>query len=472
MLPRYESYMTYVRDMNTDRHNAGQDRLPRGCRLISLPEHRDKRGCLSIAEWGSGIPFAIERVFWIYDVPEDEERGAHSHNECTEVVVPVCGAFDMTLDDGTTQAIVHLDSPHTGILVPAGVWCRLSGFALGTVCVVLASHPFNASGYVHDYATYKDGVIEVVPYGNDMADTWNAFVAASKNGTFLLHRDYMDYHADRFVDCSLLFYKKGELMAALPANYRAEEQAVYSHGGLTYGGLLLSERITVADTMQVMACAAEWMRLTLGVKEWIYKPVPHIYHRAPAEEDLYALFRQEATLVARGVSAAIANDNTLPVQELRRRGAKKAIANNVVYEESDALPEFWSILEEVLAGRHDCRPVHTVEEMERLKCAFPDNIRLFVAKADGRVVAGTLIYETEQVAHAQYIAASAEGRSVGALDGLFCHLITEVFAGKKFFDFGISTEQGGRYLNEGLAFQKEGFGARAVVYDIYKLKIN
>ena len=457
--------------MDGNANKADYDRLPRGCRLISLPEHRDRRGCLSIAEWGNGIPFAIERVFWIYDVPEGAERGAHSHNECAEVVVPVSGAFDMTLDDGTMQATVHLDSPRMGVLIPAGVWCRLSGFAPGTVCVVLASHTFNAVGYVHDYATYKDDTVEVVPYRDDMADTWNAFVAASKNGTFLLHRDYMDYHADRFVDCSLLFYKRGELIAVLPANYKAEEATVYSHGGLTYGGLVLSERITVADTMQVMACAVEWMKLMLGAKEWIYKPIPHIYHRAPAEEDLYALFRQEAALVARGVSAAIAYDNALPMQELRRRGVKKAAANNVVYEECSALSEFWGILEEVLAGRHDCRPVHTVEEMERLKCAFPHNIRLFVAKAEGRIVAGTLIYETEQVAHAQYIAASAEGRAMGALDGLFCHLITEVFAEKRYFDFGISTEQGGRYLNEGLAFQKEGFGARAVVYDAYKLKI-
>lgn len=457
--------------MDGNANKADYDRLPRGCRLINLPEHRDNRGCLSIAEWGSGIPFPIERVFWIYDVPEGEERGAHSHNECAEVVVPVCGSFDMTLDDGAVQATVHLDSPHTGILVPAGVWCRLSGFAPGTVCVVLASHPFNAAGYVHDYATYKEGVIEVVPYRCDMADTWNSFVETSKNGTFLFHRDYMDYHADRFVDSSLLFYKKGELVAVLPANYKAEEQTVYSHGGLTYGGLLLSDRITVADTMQVMACVVEWMKLTLGAKEWIYKPVPHIYHRAPAEEDLYALFRQEATLVARGVSASIANDHTLPMQELRRRGAKKAAASNVVYEESGALPVFWGILEEVLAGKHGCKPVHTVDEMEKLMRTFPQNIRLFVAKIDGRVVAGTLIYETEQVAHAQYIATSAEGRLVGALDGLFHYLITEVFAAKRYFDFGISTEQGGRYLNEGLAFQKEGFGARAVVYDTYSIKL-
>ena len=451
--------------------NSGYNRLPRGCRLIDFPTHQDKRGNLSIAEAKKEIPFAIERVFWIYDVPEGAERGAHSHNECAEMVVPVCGAFDMTVDDGITQATMHLDSPCQGILIPAGVWCRLSNFAPNTICVVMASHPYNAAGYIHDYSVYKGQVIEVVPYNNSMKEEWNAFVKDSKNGTFLFQRGYMDYHADRFVDCSLMFYKKGELVAVLPANYKKEERRVYSHGGLTYGGFVLSERISVADTMQVMSCAMEWMKLTLDAKEWIYKPVPHIYHRIPAEEDLYALFRQEATLVARGVSAAIAQDNSLPMQELRRRGAKKAANNGINYEESDELPAFFDILEEVLASRHDCKPVHTIEEMRRLKSLFPNNIRLFVAKADDRIIAGTLVYETPQVSHAQYIAASKEGREIGALDGLFCHLINEVFAEKKYFDFGISTEQGGRYLNEGLAFQKEGFGARAVVYDTYSIKL-
>lgn len=447
------------------------DRLPRGCRLINLPEHKDLRGSLAIAEAMHHVPFAIERVFWIYDVPEGGVRGAHSHCECAEVVVPVCGAFDMMVDDGNTKATVHLDSPHTGILIPAGVWCQLSNFSQGTVCVVMASHPYNASGYIHDYSAYKGGVIEVVPYDVSMAGVWNAFVENSKNGTFLFNRDYMDYHADRFADCSLMFYKKGELIALLPANYKQEERTVYSHGGLTYGGLVLSDKISVTDTMQVMSCAMEWMRLALGAEQWVYKPVPHIYHRAPAEEDLYALFRQEAVLKARGVSSAVACGHVIPMQELRRRGVRKALNNNVTYDESPDLKGFWPILESVLAGKHQCRPVHTIDEMERLKAAFPDNIRLFLAKVEGRAVAGTLIYETEQVAHAQYIAASDDGRSVGALDGLFSYLITDVFAEKAYFDFGISTEQGGRYLNEGLAFQKEGFGARAVVYDTYSIRL-
>ena len=223
--------------------------------------------------------------------------------------------------------------------------------------------------------------------------------------------------------------------------------------------------------MQVMACAAEWMKLTLGAEQWIYKPIPHIYHRAPAEEDLYALFRQEAVLKARGASSAIANVRCIPMQELRRRGAKKAASNNVIYAESANLKEFWPILEEVLAKKHGCSPVHSLEEMELLRTSFPENIRLFVAQVDGQVVAGTVVYETDKVAHAQYIATSDYGRSVGALDGLFSYLITEVFAEKAYFDFGVSTEQGGRYLNEGLVFQKEGFGARTVVYDTYVIKL-
>ena len=453
--------------MNT----AQSDNMPRGCRLIHLPVHTDKRGSLSFAEAGGAIPFDIERVFWIYDVPQGEERGAHSHNECAEVVIPVQGEFNMTVDDGTTKCTVHMDSPHTGILIPPGIWCRLSDFAPGTICVVLASHPYNAAGYTHDYKEYQDEMIEVVPYTADKADAWNDFVTRSKNGTFLLNRSYMDYHADRFVDCSLLFRKKGKIIALLPANYVEEERTVYSHGGLTYGGLILSESITAADTLQVMSCATEWMRITLGAERLIYKSIPHIYHRCAAEEDLYALFRHNAKLIARTASSAITCGHPIAMQELRRRGIKKAQANGILYEESTDMAAFWKILEEVLAEKHHKTPVHTLAEIEKLRASFPDEIRLFVARKDGVLVAGTLIYETDKVAHAQYIASSAEGRAMGALDGLFDYLISQVYAAKSYFDFGISTEQGGRYLNEGLIFQKEGFGARTVVYDAYELKI-
>jgi len=445
--------------------------FPRGCRLIRFQECTDSRGSLSVGEARQQIPFVIERVFWIYDVPEGQTRGEHSHNECSEVIVPVCGAFDMVVDDGERRTTVHMNNPYTGILIPPSVWCRLENFAPGTVCVVFASHPYNASGYTNDYAEYRASIVHTIPYDATHADEWNDFVAVSKNGTFLLDRRYMDYHADRFTDCSLLFYKKGELIAALPANWDEGERLVCSHGGLTYGGLMLSPHITAVEALEVFSCAMDYFQKTLGATRWLYKPMPYIYHRQPAEEDLYALFRLGAVLHSRAISSVVDLKERLPMRELRRRGVKKALAAGITCSESDDLAAFWPILTDVLQSRHGKAPVHTLAEMQLLHERFPEHIRLFLAsRADGVPLAGTVVYETERVAHAQYIAASSEGKALGALDALFNELINERFADKAYFDFGISTEQGGTWLNEGLQFQKEGFGARAVVYDSYEIK--
>lgn len=452
--------------------------LPRGCRLIDFHSHLDPRGSLSVAESRNDIPFAVERVFWIYGVPEGQCRGSHSHNECCEVVVPVAGAFTMVLDDGSEQASVRMDSPSQGILIPPAVWCRLQDFAPGTVCVVFASHPYNAAGYTHDYDEYRASVIRPERYDAAHADEWNAFVAGSKNGTFLLDRHYMDYHADRFHDCSLLFRKKGVLVAALPASYDADESTVVSHGGLTYGPLLLSPTLTAVETLEIFAVARHYYRHTLGAERWIYKPTPHIYHRQPSDEDLYALFRSSAAVVARGVSSVVDLQQPLPMRELRRRGVRRAGREGLRYVESTDYAAFWPLLTDVLQRRHGRMPVHTLDEMQCLHAAFPDRIRLFLALDGERPVAGTVLYLCSPVVHAQYIAASDDGRTLGALDGLFAYLI-DIYATAaaapdapyRYFDFGISTEQGGAYLNEGLLFQKEGFGARAVVYDQYMMQL-
>ena len=447
------------------------DRLPHGCRIIDFPEFMDARGGLSFAESEGHVPFAVERVFWLYNLSGCHSRGGHSHGHCAQVVVAVHGAFDLLLDDGTTRTTIHLDSPHRGVLIAPTVWDELKNFTEGAVVMVMASHHFDAEDYISDYDEYRGELVELRPYSPTLATEWDAFVDKAKNGTFLYKRGYMDYHADRFTDCSLMFYKRGELVALLPANYSKERCAVCSHGGLTYGGLILSENITAVDTMQAMLCAKEWMRRTLNAEHWYYKPIPHIYHRVPAEEDLYALFRNQATLESRSISSVIVNDYRLPFHKSRRHGANKAKNNHVVYEESNDLQGFWDILDERLRTRHNNKPVHTVEEMALLKDRFPECIRLFVAKIEDEIVAGTLIYETDMVAHTQYIASTVKGRSVRALDGLLKHLIDEVYSHKRYFDFGTSMEPGSGEINEGLLMQKNEFGARAVVYDTYLIKL-
>lgn len=306
-------------------------------------------------------------------------------------------------------------------------------------------------------------------YNSSLKTEWDNFVHGSKNGTFLFFRDYMDYHQERFADNSLLvFDDKEKLLALLPANKKND--ALISHGGLTYGGFITDERMKTATMLEIFRLTLDYLREN-SFQELIYKTVPHIYHNAPAEEDLYALFRANAALIRRDASSAVNLLREVNFQEQRRRAVKKALKNNAVCRLAADYAEFWRMLEENLADGHNVKPVHSLAEMEKLRGDFPENIKLFAAFSDDEMIAGTLVYETAQTAHAQYIASSNAGRATGGLDLLFHFLLTEIYTGKTFFDFGISTEEQGSYLNAGLINFKEGFGARAVVYDTYKIEV-
>ena len=136
------------------------DGVPEGVRLIAIPGVRDSRGSLSFMEGEVHIPFPIARVFFLYDIPEGASRGDHSHRSCAEVVFAVHGAFTMEVDDGTQRMAVRMDRPDVGILIPAGIWCRLLDFAEGTVCAVMASEKYDASGYTYSYSDYLKKAIK------------------------------------------------------------------------------------------------------------------------------------------------------------------------------------------------------------------------------------------------------------------------------------------------------------------------
>lgn len=304
-------------------------------------------------------------------------------------------------------------------------------------------------------------------YRPELLPAWNAFVATSRNGTFLLDRGYMDYHADRFSDHSLLLRnERGDITALLPANER--DGALHSHGGLTYGGLVVGARSGAAAALAMLdAIRAYLAGQRLGALH--YKTIPWIYHRQPAEEDRYALFRAGARLTRRDLLSVVPRDRRLGYQERRARGIRSALKAGVEIVESEDYAAFWPVLSANLGARHGVRPVHSLEEIQRLRHRFPDAIRLFTAHCTGDVVAGTVIYESEMVAHVQYISASDGGRRAHALDALFDHLLNHIYHDKPYFDFGISNEDSGLVLNTGLAEQKEGFGARGVAHDYYEL---
>ena len=125
------------------------------CGLIKLSRHDDVRGTLCVAEILSDIPFAVGRVFWITDVPEGEERGGHAHRTCHEAVFAVSGGFDIDVDDGQEKRTFRMRRADEGIVIPAGVWCRLHDFLPGTACVVLASGAYDEAGYINDYESFE-----------------------------------------------------------------------------------------------------------------------------------------------------------------------------------------------------------------------------------------------------------------------------------------------------------------------------
>jgi Acetyltransferase (GNAT) domain len=282
----------------------------------------------------------------------------------------------------------------------------------------------------------------------------------------------MDYHGDRFPDASLVALDdQGQALALLPATRQDDE--VVSHAGLTYGGFLTDERMTLESMLALFDASLDHLRRA-GVTTLVYKTAPRIYHRSPAEEDLYALFLHGAELYRRDVLSVLdyaAGRDWERRWRWRMRKAGKAMRAGLEIRESDEYDRFWQLLTANLERRHGLRPVHTLEEIELLAGRFPGRIQLFGAYRGEEMEAGAVTYLSDTVCHAQYSASSEEGRVVRALDLVFAHLIDAFRDRVRYFDFGISTESDGRVLNAGLLEYKERFGARAVVHDFYRLSL-
>lgn len=125
------------------------------CHLIILHKHHHENGNLSVIENFNELPFELRRVYYLYDIPGGEERGGHSHHNCAEFIIAVCGSFDIILDDGIAQKTVNLNRSNVGILVKPGIWRVLNNFSSGAVCLVIASEEYNECDYVRSYDEFK-----------------------------------------------------------------------------------------------------------------------------------------------------------------------------------------------------------------------------------------------------------------------------------------------------------------------------
>lgn len=306
--------------------------------------------------------------------------------------------------------------------------------------------------------------MELVKYHSGLKAQWDKVVSESKNGNFLHSRDYMEYHADRFVDRSIVFLSKGEPVAVFPCN--EHEGSIISHGGLTYGGVLIGVKVHAPDVLRIFSEIGGYFK-SAGCRRIIYKPAPHVFHKYPSEEDLYALSRMGAKLFRRDLSSVVGLASRPGWSDSRKSTARKSEKAGVQIAEMEEFSEFHSLLSDALS-KFGASPVHSESELRLLKSRFPKQLRLFGAWLEGSLLATALVYDFGHIVHTQYLATSEPGRELGALDFLLIRLIGNEFAGKSYFSFGISTEDQGRYLNEGLIRQKEGFGARGIAHDFYE----
>jgi len=298
---------------------------------------------------------------------------------------------------------------------------------------------------------------------------WNTFVSTAHNATFLFHRDFMEYHQERFQDNSLLIFNKGSLVALLPAHIN--DTVLSSHQGLTYGGIITQRPLRMDKSKQLLEVLIEYLQVH-GVTQFNWKYLPSIYTLFPNDNFLYLLYQKGATIHRMDTLSVLSLQQNFKISKDRREGVKRGRKHALKIEETDDFSAFWNdLLIPNLQRKYQVAPVHSLKEIQYLNSKFPKQIRLFVVCHEDELVAGTVIFDTPHVAHSQYIASNVDKNTLGSLDFLHYHLITDVFAHKIYFDFGTSNEDQGKKINTGLQYWKEGFGSHTLVQHFLTLEI-
>jgi len=310
-------------------------------------------------------------------------------------------------------------------------------------------------------------MIEVKKYNSDFIKDWNTFLNDSKNGTFMFQREFVEYHNDRFTDYSIIIYNQNKVVGLFPANIK--EKTLNSHGGLTYGGLIVGKTIKLNEYLKIFKSMLVFLNEN-GIEDINYKSVPIFYTSVPSQEEDYVFYLLEANNYRVDSSITVKNSERLSFQNRRKRIIKKAKNNNFIIKADNDFKAFWNkILSPNLFERFQKTPVHSLNEIELLNFNFPNNIHQINIYDGETIIAGCTVFETKSVCHAQYISGNNYGRQSGALDMLFEYLITDLFNGKEFFDFGICNEKNGKYINHGLLDWKEGLGGRTYVHKFYNI---
>lgn len=310
----------------------------------------------------------------------------------------------------------------------------------------------------------------VKQYQKEDCANWNAFISQAKNATFLFDRDFMDYHKDRFEDYSLMVFEGEKLVAVLPANRVGD--CVYSHQGLTYGGLVFLSNLKAEKVELIIDEILFFLKENL-VDFFYYRPIPSFYFLKGNQEVDFFLCRKGGFIERKEMNLAVNLTIPLEISKSKMKHFRRIKNLHLEVVEEQNLHPFWEeVLEPRLAEKYSTKPVHTKEEITRLKKNFPENIKQFSVYNGDKIIAGITIFETETIVKSQYGATTKEGEEVRGLDFLFIKLIEKYkIEGKCFLDMGIVGDNSKNGYNSGLLKQKEELGCSVYNQDFYKVNI-
>jgi hypothetical protein len=309
----------------------------------------------------------------------------------------------------------------------------------------------------------------VRPYQPTDFEAWNAFIGKAKNATFLFHRDFMEYHKDRFEDFSLIVEEDSKWIAVLPANRVGD--TLFSHQGLTYGGLVSGEKLNTDEAERVFNDLILFLKNN-KFNTLFYKPIISIYSTKSSLEMDYFLFRKKAVLYRKDLNLVIDFGTELKISKSKMKHFRRISELDIEIRKESSFEFFWDkVLIPRLQEKHNTNPVHTKEEIQSLAEKFPENIIQYNAYFEGEIVAGITLFHFGNVIKSQYGATTLQGEKLRALDFLFINLIMEFKNKVSYFDMGTVTESNGKGYNPGLLKQKEELGCSVYNQDFYSLSL-
>lgn len=301
--------------------------------------------------------------------------------------------------------------------------------------------------------------IRIIKYDHSLKSEWNKFVSRSRQQNIIFQRDYIDYHGERFEDCSLLAFKGSRILGILPCEISGDSAT--SHRGLTFGGWLTPENhFDVGVMEEIMIKSIDFFE-NKGVKKLTYKPVTNIYLSRSADEDKWVISQlggkiSDITLYWVGESAKLKKNMRPTIRHELGRDRH----SNITISQSNDWNEFYEILARRLKEKYNSEPVHSHEEIIRLKNLFPLHILLYCAYSpEGEMLGGTIVYKSKTVIKTQYIATTERGRKEGIIP-LILSRVCEDHPDSLYIDMGSSME--GEVLNWSLALNKYLLGMRPI----------